>query len=140
MKTYNEIFDVPERDKNRKIINSVCDFLKVNSPTFYGETLQDNIRELCVSRLCKSIGLRCDCNFKSDFLYFFSSFVGEAVAQILDIKIHIANDITRLFRHDGVNLVETAKSYLNFEEVDEAFIDIFNVADKYKYLIPRLKD
>ena len=74
MSLCNKVLSVKNFNEDDSIIDAVCNYLKMDRPSFYGETLADNIREICVYRLCKSIGIRRDCNFRSDFLYFFFIF------------------------------------------------------------------
>ena len=59
--------------------------------------------------------------------------------QKLLIKIHIACDELRFVKYEHVNLVQTFKEYLDNKFLEEAFLDAFNLADKFKYLIPKLK-
>lgn len=121
------------------IINKICKFCHFERPIMYSTTTEENIKELCVARLCKAIGLTGTYNYKSDFFEFFSSIMGEALCEKLSIKARIASDELRLVRYERINLIDELKTYLDTETVEEAFIDAFNLADKYKYLIPQLK-
>jgi hypothetical protein len=60
------------------------------------------------------------------------------VCNKLNIKIRIAPDNLRLFRYNKLNLIEEVRNFLDEEDVEEAFIDSFNLVDEYKYLIPLL--
>jgi hypothetical protein len=130
---------IENNDSREKIIEEICDFLGLDRPIMYSSTTEEAIKELCVARLCKAIGLTGVYNYKSDFFEFFSSIMGEAVCEKLAIKIRIACDELRLFRFERVNLVERVKSFLETESVEEAFLDAFELADKFKYIIPELK-
>ena len=127
-----------EIDKVR-IINKMCDFLRFEKPIIYSNTTKEIVKEICVARLCKAIGITGTYNYKSDFFNFFSNIMGEALCEILEIKIHIASDELRLVKYEHINLVEKVKYYLENESVEEAFLDAFELADKFKHLIPKLK-
>ena len=58
---------------------------------------------------------------------------------MLDIKLHIAEDCFRLFKFENVNLVEKVKEFLQNEDKDEAFVDIFHFLDGCKDLIAKYK-
>ena len=119
-------------------INKICDFFGFEKPCLKSSTTNDSIKELCVVRLCKAVGLT-RCNYKSDFFDFFSCAMGEAVCEKLSIKTHVACAELRLCKYDNINLVNRVKFYLDTETVEEAFIDAFILMDKFKYLIPTLK-
>lgn len=125
--------------KNEEIIEKVRKYLKEDRVLSAGNSVEDSVRELCVARLCKAIGIRCDFNYRTDFFQFFSAIMGEAVSVKLNLKLRIASDVLRLFKHKGVNLVERTLQYLDNPILDEAFIDTFNLVDDYKYLIDELK-
>ena len=71
------------------IINKICVFFKMDCPILQSTTIQETIKEICVARLCKSIGIRCEYNYKSTFFEFFSQIIGEAVCDKLHIKLRI---------------------------------------------------
>ena len=121
------------------IINKICDFLKMEKPQMFSLTLKDSIKELCVAKLCKTVGLTGTYHYKSDFFDFFSDIMGEALCEILTIKIRIACDELRLFKYEHINLIEEVKNLLLKESVEEAFLDAFELVDKFKYLISKLK-
>ena len=125
--------------ENNKTINKVKNFLKIEMPTLTSVNLNDSIKELVVVRLCRVIGLTGKVNFKSEFFDFFSDIVGEAICEILNIKTHIASDCLRFCRFEHMNLIEEVKNYLENESVEESFLDAFELADKFKFLIPKLK-
>ena len=127
-----------ETKKNEQTIKRVCDFFRFEKPKITSLNLKDAIKEICVARLCKAIGLS-TYNFKSDFFDFFSNIMGEAVCEKLSINVRIASDELRLVKYNHINLVKETKGYLDNETVEEAFIDAFNLVDNFKYLIPYLK-
>lgn len=120
-------------------LKSVSKYLQVIMPIFKSDTLEEGIKELCVCRLCKSVGIKCEYNYKSEFFEFFSCITGEAVCQKLNIHMHLAPDYIRFIKYEHLNLVDCVTQFLETEDKDEAFIDIFNFLDKYKYLIAKLK-
>ena len=119
-------------------IEKIYEFFNMNNIKLHGETLQDFIKELCVARLCKAVGLS-NYNYKSDFFNFFANIMGEAVCEKLEIKAHVACDDLRFCKFEHINLIKTVKSYLDKSSVEEAFLDAFELVDKFKYLIPKLK-
>lgn len=121
------------------VLEKICNFLRIKNPTLKSVTLKDNIKELCVIKLCRVIGLAGNFNYKSDFFNFFSSIMGEAICEKLTIKIHIACDELRLVKYEHINLIQMVKEYLNNETLEEAFLDAFNLVDNFKHLIPKLK-
>ena len=122
-----------------RAIQKICDFFRLEKPQTLNTNTKEAVKELCVIRLCKAIGLKGNNTFKSDFFDFFGSLMGEAVCENLSIKVHIACDELRLVKYDRLNLVQEIKSYLQNETVEEAFLDAFDLADRFKYLIPYLK-
>lgn len=131
METLKEILN--EEEKNN--INEVCRYLQISKPKFTSNSFCEAIKEICVAKMCKSIGISCNYNYKSKFFEFASSLSGEAVCQNLNIKTHIAQDCYRLFKYENINMVEKVRELLQNEDKDEAFIDIFHFVDRCKYLI-----
>ena len=76
-----------------EIMKRVCDFLNVNQSNYQGEDLIENIKEVCVARLCKTIGLTGKYNYKSKFFEFFSCVMGEAVCEKLSAKVYKKDDL-----------------------------------------------
>ena len=122
------------------ILEEVCNFIDFEMPILNEDEIIGGIKELCVAKLCDVVGIRGAYNYKSEFLSFFSDVVAEAVVEILGYKFHIASERLRFFSFDHVNLVCAAKKLMLNENKDEAFIDAFNLIDKFKYIIPRLKN
>lgn len=127
-----------ETDKLR-IVAKIQDFLNINIAINYNESVNEIIKRICVARLCKAIGLTGNYNYKSDFFEFFSSVVGEAVCEILSIKLHIANGDLRFVKYEHINLVEEVKTYFETQSIEEAFLNAFELLDRFKYLIVKLK-
>lgn len=122
-----------EKEKNQ-ILEKLCCEIDIKMPVLTSTTLKEGIKELCVAKLCQTIGITCDYNYKSEFFEFFSTITGQAVCDIMNLNLNIASDELRLFRYDNLNLVEYVKFLLNSEDYYEAFLDAFNFVDKYKYL------
>lgn len=133
-----ESFEENENEKEQ-IVNRVCAFLRLDNSLVDSLSVKDAIKKLCVIRVCKAIGMMGKCNSKSSFFDFFSSVMGEALCEKLSIKIRIAPDELRLIKYNHINLVGEAKSYLDNETVEEAFLDAFFLVDRFKDLIPMLK-
>lgn len=125
--------------RNKNIIEQVRNYLKLNEYNLKSNSVEETLKELSVARLCKSIGIRCEYNYKSEFFEFFSSITAEAICQKFGYSMHVASDDIRLIKYDRVNLVEEVKKCLNNEDVDEAFINAFNFVDNHKHLISYIK-
>ena len=119
-------------------IEKIFEFFNLETIRLNAKTLQEKIKELCVIRLCKAVGLT-NYNYKSDFFNFFASIMGEAVCEKLKIRTHTACDELRFCKYEHINLIDMVKSYLDESSVEEAFLDAFELVDKFKYLIPKLK-
>ena len=129
-----------ETDIDREIIiEQICNFFNIKRPQMYSVGTNEAIKELCVARLCKTIGLTGRYNYKSEFFDFFSKIMGEALCEKLSLKTHVADDELRFVKYEHINLIKELKYYLDTETIEEAFLDAFNLADRYKYLIPQLK-
>lgn len=117
------------------LIVRICDYLNIKKPMLHSETPTEIIKELCVAKLCLAIGLTGSYNYKSDFFTFFSEIMGEALCEKLSINLRVARDEIRLVKYEGVNLVEQAKKFLNNDLIEESVLDIFELADKFKYVV-----
>ena len=124
-------------DKNKKM-EEVCSFLEVDNNINFSDSLENFIKEACVKKLCEIVGLTWKFNHRSDFFEFFSQIMGEAINLKLNLKTNIACDSLRLFKYEGVNLIERTVFYLETECLEEAFLDTFELADKFKYLIEKI--
>lgn len=122
-----------------KTIQKICDFFRLETPMALNSSIEEAVKDLCVMRLCKAIGLTKNNLVKSEFFDFFGCLMGEAVCQKLSIKQRIARDELRLIKFDKINLVQEIKNYLETETVEEAFLDAFELVDRFKYIIPYLK-
>ncbi len=125
-------------DNNESILNKVRAFLKIDLQELDADTIEGQVRELCARKLCWALGLRCKCNYHNEFFTMFSSIIGEAVSQILDLKLNIAPFELKFIRYNGLNFVTRARELLEKEDLDVAFIDIFNLIDDNKEFIKKL--
>ena len=125
------------KDKNNAIIDEVCNYVQIERPILTSDLLTEGIKEICVARLCKVVGIKCKYNYKSEFFEFFSNITGEAVCQNLGLKIHVAEDVFRFFKYEKVNLVEKVKELLNNTDKEEAFLDVFEFLDESRFLIKK---
>ena len=123
---------------NVRQISMVANFLNITDYKINDECTAEQIKRLCVLRLMKAVGLSGKFNCKSEFFEFFSMVMGEAVCDRLGINLNIAPDKLRLIKYDNINFVTLFKEFLNNDLLDEAFLDAFTLADKYKHLIPEI--
>ncbi len=129
---YNKNLDTIELKGKEQIILKVSEFLKIDLPKLESTTIEDNIKELCVAKLCATLGIKCKYNYKNEFFSIYSSIIGEAVSQILDLKLDIAPGKLKYIRYNGINFISHALELLKMEDLDEAFIDVFNLVDDHK--------
>ena len=99
----------------KHILEQVENLLNYKKNTYKDDSLIDNIKEVCVDRLCSAVGVECEYNYKSDFFNFYAEIFGQAVVDLLGINLVIASDIVRLFKHNHINLVEQVR--MNIEEI-----------------------
>lgn len=130
----NEILKQREED-NKVVLNKVCGFLDVKMPILSSMNLNDNIRELCVVKLCKVLGLKCAYNYKNNLLDFFSAIIAQAVAEKLSLRLNIAGANYRFVKYNHVNLIQEVKLMLDDNNLDESFVDIFNFLERFKSLV-----
>ncbi len=118
-----------------KILNQVCNYLGCDRPVLNSYHIEDNIREICVAKLCQTMGLNCEYNFKNGFFDNYSMITGEVLCRRLNIHLHLANDNLRLVRYQKINFVQYVYELFDIEDVDEAIIDAFNFARRYHHII-----
>lgn len=125
-------------DQN-SIKRKVCDFLNMEPIQMETTSIVAFIKEFVSKKLCEVVGLTGNFNHRTPFFDFFSSIMGEAVCEVLNIKIRIACDELRLVKYSGINLIDKAVEYLNTQSIDEAFLDTFEMVDKFKFLVEKIK-
>jgi len=118
-----------------KEFKKVKDFLNMQNFSVHNISLKENIKEICVAKLCEVVGIKCEYNYKNEFFNYFSSVTGEAICQLLNIPIVIAEDNLRLFKYNHINLVEKVKELLNNEFLEDAYIDVFQFLDDNKHYV-----
>jgi len=120
-------------------LNKACSFLKMDMPIFFASSIEGKIKELCVCKVCSSIGIKCPCNRSSGFLNFFSSVMGEAVCNKLNLDVSIACPELRFVRYNHLNLVQEVETLLENHDINEAFLDAFNFLERFKFVAEKLK-
>lgn len=113
-------------------------YLKLEEFELKSVEIIENIKELCVARLCREIGITFRYDYKSEYFRLFSNVVGEAVCRVLDIKVTVGSPVVRLVRYNGVNLVDKACELLKTESLEEAFVDLYNITEEFKKIVPKL--
>ena len=120
---------------NEEIIGQVCNFIKLDNPVLNSEKVEENIKDLCITKLCHSIGIKCACNHKNSFFNFFSSIMGEAIVSKLGFNIKVDEYNLKYIKFNDVNLVYSALFMLESFSIDEAFLKVYNLANAHKHLI-----
>lgn len=123
---------------NVQQISLVADFLNISDYEITEKSTVEQIKRLCVLRLMKAVGVTGKYNCKSEFFEFFATIMGEAICEKLNIKIRIAPDNVRLIKYENINFVTSFIGFLDNDLLDEAFLDAFEITDKYKHLIPEI--
>lgn len=126
---------ITTKAEEKIILQKVIKFLKIKNVKLTTNIVEECIKEICVAKLCSVIGIKCKYNYKSEFFNFFSSIVGEAVCRKLNISLKLAEDKYRLFKYEHINLIEHTISIFDMYDIEEAFIEIFEFLDKFKYVI-----
>ena len=120
-------------------LNKACSFLRMDMPIFFSSTIEGKIKELCVCKVCASIGIKCPCNRSTGFLSFFSSVMGEAVSNKLNLEVAIACPELKFVKYDHFNLINEVEMFLENDDINEAFLDAFNFLERFKFLANRLQ-
>lgn len=126
-------------NNNDKIIKRACLFLEMDTPVLYSTVVEEKLKELCIIKVCKSIGIKCAHNYRNGFLDFFSSVMGEALAEKLGLNISVACPDIRFVKYNHINLITEVKLMLDNNNKDEAFIDAFNFLQNFKFLATKLE-
>lgn len=132
-----DVLNSVEKEKH-KVLIKFCSELEMVMPNLSSTTAEEGVKEICVAKLCETIGIRCCYNYKSLFFECFSEIMGQAVCDKLRINLIIARDELRLCRYEHLNFVENVRCYLETESIHEAFVDAFNFVDNHKNLIKDL--
>ena len=64
--------------------------------------------------------------------------MGQALCNNLKLQLTIAPAGLRYIKYDGINFITKAEDYLNTEDIDEAFIDVFDLTDDHKEIIKKI--
>ena len=116
-------------------IEQIKDFLHLTDYKCESVSFEENVKEMCVAKLCYELGIKCGYYYKNTFFEFFSTCMAEVVCLKLNIKRHVAQDNIRLFKYRGVNFIDSCYQILNREDISEAVLDVFTFLDKHKYLL-----
>ncbi len=135
---YNKGVGTNNNMNESEILEKVCNFLQIDMPRLSSQTVADGVREICVAKLCATLGIKCKYNYKNEFFSIYSSIIGEAVSQILNLKLDIAPFELKYVRYNGINFVNHACDLLKSEDLDEAFIDMFNLVDDHKDVLKQI--
>lgn len=120
---------------NNGIYEKICHLFEMELPELESENVVQGIKELCVKKLCLVVGIKCACNFRNPYFNFFGCVMGQAVCNKLSLRYTIAPAGLRLVKYDGINFILRAEQYLNNPDIEEAFIDIFDLTDDHKNII-----
>lgn len=123
---------------NQNILNIITDYLRTNRVIDNGQPVEEQIKGLCIKKLCESIGIKCNYNVQNIFFNFFASIAGEAVAVKLQINIKVDKLNLKCFKFNNVNIIHGAIFLLDNKIIDEAIIDIYELADRYKWIMGEL--
>ncbi len=123
---------------NYEGVEIISNFLKIAPSLGPEKSFKEQIKEMCVKKLCIIVGISGKCPCKSLFFDFFFSIMGEALCNKFHINESIACDELRLIRFENVNLIREFETYLNEKEVDDAFLEGFRLADKFRYVIDKI--
>ncbi len=135
-----KLIEKQRQDKiNEQILVEVCDFLNYERNKILSTTLKEGVKELCVGRLCQALGISCAYNFKNEFFNFFSCIMGEVVSNKLGHNLEIDEYKLKYIKVENTNLINSAHEMLNNPNMDEAFINVYNLAKRFKHLILELK-
>ena len=123
-----------------QIVLRVKKFLNLVDYETKNASVEEDLKELCVAKLCDVLGIKCTYNYKSSFFKMFAEVFAQAVCDVLEIKISVADDSYRLFKYNGVNIIEETKKIILNELnsdvlMEEIVLDVFNYLDKFKEMI-----
>lgn len=110
-------------------------FLKMSGYTFVGGDVGEKIKNMCIAKMCRVIGIDCEQCYNSKLFQIFGGILGEAVCRKLMLSLHVVSEELRYLCFNGINFVEQSVHFLNEFEVDEAVLDIFNFVDEHKSIL-----
>lgn len=124
--------------EENEMLSRVCTFLQMEMPNLTEQSFDRAVKELCVIRLCKAIGIRNIYNCKNKFFKFYATVSAQAVSDILNLKLVIAPAELRFVKYNGINFVNRIKDYLQNEDMDEAMIEAFDLIDDNKDIVEKI--
>ena len=116
-------------------LNKIKSYLGLNNYNLINVINVEQVKELCVAKLCAVLGVNCAHNCNNDLFEIFSCIMGEAVCELLHIHVHIAKEDLRLVRYSGINFIKKSYQILEMKEIDEAVLDIFIFIERNKNLL-----
>lgn len=122
-----------------QILLQACEFLNFERKKILSAGLKDGVKELCVGRLCQALGVECAYNYKNEFFNFFSCIMGEVVSSKLGHDLGIDEYKLKYIKVENTNLITSAQTMFENPNMDQAFIDVYNLARRFKHLILDLK-
>ncbi len=128
-------------DKRRlnEITAKFSTFLELDYYSYISDNIVDRVKELVVIKLCKILNIKCECNYNNTSFYFFSTIVGEALADILDCNLRIAPPVLKWLKIKGRNIYNEIKKILNSVPITKAIVDCFNFLDDISNMMSELK-
>lgn len=118
-------------------VGEVRRFLRLNNLVLTSKTQVENIKELCVARLCNAIGIDFKYDYNCEYFRLFANVVGEAVCRVLNINLVVGCPEVRFIRYNHINLVDRACEILKSCEIEEAFLDLYNFIEDSKKFVPK---
>jgi len=132
-------YQILKMQNNENMLRKACLFLEMDMPIFSSSSVEERIKELCVIKVCNCLGIKYVYNYNNRFLEFFSSVMGEALVDKLNLNISIAGPEIRFVKYNHVSLINEVQKYLNNADKNEAFIDAFNFLEDFKFLAIKLQ-
>ncbi len=123
----------------KESLEQLCSFLKMDMPELKETDFVGQFREICAAKIFKAIGVRNMYNSKNKFFAFLTLSMGQAISDLLSMGLDIAPDSLRLFRYNKINFVNEMKQIFLTEELDEAMLDVFNLADDNHDMIEEIR-
>lgn len=123
------------KNTQNEILLRIESFLQLKSLNLKSDTIKECVKEICATKLCEVIGLKCECNFENEFFSCFTTIVGEALSKKFFLDLNIAPYGLGLVRHNGVNVLTEVRQLLDEEDINKGFIQIYNLVNDHKTLL-----
>ncbi len=126
------------RDEDEAVLIKVCSFLQMDMPKLTEKDFTNRLKELCAIKIFNSIGIRNFYNRNNRFFNFTSTILIQAISDKLNLNLNIAPASIRFVRYNGINFVNRVVQLLEEEELTEAVIDTFNLADDNHKIVEQI--